>query len=102
MSLELGNADRSPVLSGADHGTKHQLQHWLFAEGVGNDLELPSLLDKQALEKIGRPNRAAMGDRHPQMRDTAFEVVLEAGDGAWQCGLVVLDQTRGQITGDGA
>jgi hypothetical protein len=43
-----------------------------------------------------------VGDRHPKGRDAGFEVVLEAGDGAWQFALGVLDQTFRQLARNGA
>ena len=43
-----------------------------------------------------------MGDRHAKLRDTGVKVVHEVGNGAGQFGLVLLDQTFGQLAGDGA
>ena len=77
------------------------LRHGLLAEGVGDDLQPPALLDEQALEEVRGPDRAAVGDRHPQMRDAGLEVVLEAGDRARQLALVVGDDAGGEVAGDG-
>ena len=57
---------------------------------------------KELVHLIRHPDRPAVGDRHAQVRDCCLEVVHEAGDGAGQFGLVVLDQTVGQVAGDGA
>ena len=38
-TLELADPDRPPALGGADHGTEHELEDGLLAEGVGNDRE---------------------------------------------------------------
>ena len=43
-----------------------------------------------------------MGDRHAQMRDAGVKVVQQAGDGAGHLDLVFLDQTFGQLAGDGS
>ena len=48
-ALEVGELDGSPTLGGADHGAEHELEDGPFAEGVGEDLEAPPLLDKEAL-----------------------------------------------------
>ena len=94
-ALEVSDPDRPPTFGGTDHGSEHQLENRLFAEGVGNDLQPPALLDEQTFQQIRRSDGAAMRDRHPQVRDASLEVVHEAGDGARQLGLVLLDQTFG-------
>jgi hypothetical protein len=48
---------RNAQLGGADHGAEHQLEHRLFAPGVGDDLEAPAFLDEQTLQR-DRPVRA--------------------------------------------
>ena len=45
-ALELADPDGPPALGGADHGAEHELEHGLLAEGVGDDLEPPALLDE--------------------------------------------------------
>jgi hypothetical protein len=47
-AFELAEPYRMPALRGPDH----QLQYRFLAEGVGNDLEPPALLDEQPLKKI--------------------------------------------------
>ena len=49
-ALEVGDLDGAPAFGGADHGAEHEFEHGLLAEGVGNDLEAPALLDEQALQ----------------------------------------------------
>ena len=44
-ALEFADPDGAPALGGADHGAEHELEDGLFAEGVGDDLEPPALLD---------------------------------------------------------
>ncbi len=51
-ALEVGDPDRPPAFGGADHGAEHELEDRFPAEGVGDDLEAPSLLDEQAFKKI--------------------------------------------------
>ena len=89
------------------------LRHGLLAEGVGDDLEprsrprsrrSPALLDEGGLVEALEPEvrggrmtrRAAVGDRHAQVRDAGLEVVPEAGGRAGQLGLVI-----GEVAGDG-
>jgi hypothetical protein len=48
-ALEVGNLDGAPTLGGADHGAEHELEDGLLAEGIGDDLEAPALLEEQAL-----------------------------------------------------
>ncbi|MGH6737201.1 MAG: hypothetical protein ACRECX_14170 [Methyloceanibacter sp.] len=48
-ALEVGNLDGTPTFGGADHGAEHKLEDGLLAEGIGNDLEAPALLEEQAL-----------------------------------------------------
>ena len=45
-ALELADPDGPPALGGADHGAEHELEDGLLAEGVGDDLEPPALLDE--------------------------------------------------------
>ena len=77
-ALEVGDPDRPPALGGADHGAEHELEDGLLAEGIGDDLEAPALLDEQALEQVGCADRAAVRDGHAQVCDAGFEVVLSA------------------------
>ena len=51
-AFEFGHLDGPPALGGADHGAEHQLEHGLLAEGVGDDLQAPALLDEQTLEEV--------------------------------------------------
>ena len=51
-SLELGDPDRFPSFGSADQRTKHELQDRPFAEGIGDDLQTPAFLDKQAFQQI--------------------------------------------------
>ena len=62
MLTTFGSRKFSRVLmfGGADHGAEHELEDGLLAEGVGDDLQASSLLEEQALEKIGRSDRAAI------------------------------------------
>src|SRR5512132_220763 len=100
-AFEFGHLDRPPALGGADHGAEHQLEHGLLAKGVGDDLQAPALLDEQTLEEVRRPDRPAVGDRHPQMRDAGLEVVREAAHGSGQLGREVGDDAGREIAGDG-
>ena len=47
--LESADLYQSPAFGGVDHGAEHELKEGPFAEGVGEDLEAPPLLDKEAL-----------------------------------------------------
>lgn len=96
-ALEVGDLDRAPALGGADHGTEHELEHGFLAEGVGDDLEPPALLDEEPFEQVCRPDRPAVGDRQAQVRDAGLEVVLETGDGARQLALIVANDAIGQV-----
>jgi hypothetical protein len=63
VAFEFGHLDGSPAVSGADHAAEHQLEHRLLAEGIGDDLQAPTLLDEQTLEEVRRSDRPAVGDR---------------------------------------
>jgi hypothetical protein len=99
-SLEGRDLVRPPTLGSADHRAEHELQHRLLAEGVGDDLQAPPLLDEQPLEEVGGANRPTMADRQPEMGDAGPEVVAKAGDGTGQFGLVVFDDALGQVACD--
>ena len=58
---------REPALDAADHGTEHDLEHGVLAEGIGDDLEPLAFLVEQTFKEIGGPDRAAEGDR--KLRD---------------------------------
>jgi hypothetical protein len=60
----------------------------------------PPLLDVQ-LKEVRRPDRPAVGDRHPQMRDAGLEVVREAAHGSGQLGRDVGADAGGEAVGDG-
>ena len=88
-AFEVGDLDRAPALGGAYHGAEHKLEDRLLAEGVGDDLEAPALLDEQALQEVGGQDadRPAVRDGHAQVRDAGLEVGGQAlgelaGDGA--------------------
>ncbi len=98
--LEVGELDGPPSLGGPGHGSEHELEDGLFAEGVGNDLEAPAFLEEQALQEIGRAGRPAVGDGHPRVRDAGLEVIHKASDRARQLGFIVADQAIGEISGD--
>jgi hypothetical protein len=40
-------AQAAPLLGGADPGAKHELEHRVLAEAVGDDLQAQALLAKQ-------------------------------------------------------
>ncbi len=44
-SLEVGDLDGAPALGGAGHGGEHELEDGFLAEGVGDDLQAPALLE---------------------------------------------------------
>ena len=101
-AFEVCDPDGPPALGGTDHGAEHEFEERLFAEGVGDDLEAPSFLDEQAFQQVRGPDRPAVGDRHPQVRDAGLEVIQEAGCGTGQLGLEVSDHAIGEVAGDGA
>src|SRR5215831_21202360 len=80
-ALEVSDFDRTPPLGSARHGTEHQLQDRVFAEGVRDDLEAPAFLDEQTLKQIRGADRTAMCHREAQVGDASFKVVHEARDG---------------------
>jgi hypothetical protein len=63
-----------------DEHAEHELEHRLFAEAVGNDLQPSPFLDEQPFEEIRRPCEATVRDREPQVRDAGLEIVLETGE----------------------
>ena len=63
-----------------DECAEHELEHRLFAEAVGNDLQPSPFLDEQPFEEIRRPCEATVRDREPQVRDAGLEIVLETGE----------------------
>ena len=63
----------------------------ILGSSPSTGLQASALLQKQTLQEVGRAGRASVGDRQAQVRDTGFEVVLEAGHGRGQFGLVVRD-----------
>ena len=77
-AFEVSDFDGAPPLSGARESAEYQLHDGLFAEGIRDDFEASALLDKQALEKIRGPDRAAMRHRETQVSNASFEVVHEA------------------------
>jgi hypothetical protein len=60
-----------------DECAEHELEHRLFAEAVGNDLQPSPFLDEQLFEEIHRPCEATVRDREPQVRDAGLEIVLK-------------------------
>ena len=101
-TFQFTDPDGPPALGSTDHGTEHELEDGLLAEGVGNDLEPPALLDEQTLQEVRGADRTAVGDGHAQVGDTGLEVIHEAGGRAGQLGLIVGEDARGEIAGDGA
>ena len=95
--FELGEAQTPPALGSAYQRTKHQFENRLLAEAVRNDLQPPTLFDKETFKQVRRARGPAMRDRQPQMRDTGLEVILEAGDRGRQGSRVIGADAIGEL-----
>ena len=92
--------DPAPRLGASDQRGVHPLQHRALAEGVHDRLHPTPLLEKEAFEKIGRPDHSTVLHRKAQMRDASFEVVQEAAHCRGRRLLVALDQVIAQDASD--